>query len=301
MITFKQLDAIYWVSELGSFEAAANKLHTTQSAISKRIQELEETFGVALFDRSRRSARLTDKGAELLTLSRELLERRDHLLERISDESVIQSHFRIGVTELTGLTWLPQVIESIRGRFPRLNIEPSIELSSDLFAKLEQDKLDMIVVPDVFSDTRFVSQPLKSVENAWMAAPGTVAADHTLTLAELAEFTVLSQGSHSGTGLIYERWFSQHGVRLRNTLVSDYLLAQVGLTLAGVGISYLPRHCLQFLIDRRMLQVLNTAPGLPRVRYCALYRADRQANLNDAIVELAKQACCFDQLYFNAY
>ncbi|OLO04905.1 LysR family transcriptional regulator [Salinicola socius] len=301
MITFKQLDAIYWVNELGSFEAAANKLHTTQSAISKRIQELEDAFGVALFDRSRRSARLTDKGLELLTLGRDLLERRDHLLERISDESVIQSHFRIGVTELTGLTWLPQLIESIRKRFPRLNIEPSIGLSSDLFGKLEQDKLDMVVVPDVFSDTRFVSQPLQNVENVWMAAHGTVAEGRELTLQEIGEFTVLTQGSHSGTGLIYERWFSQHGTRMRNSLVSDYLLAQVGLTLAGVGISYLPRQCLQFLVNRRLLQVLNTTPGLPRVQYCALYRSDRQSGLSASICELAKETCQFSQLYFDRH
>lgn len=301
MITFKQLDAIYWVAELGSFEAAANKLHTTQSAISKRIQELEDAFGVALFDRSRRSARLTDKGLELLTLSKELLERRDHLVERVSDESVIHRHFRIGVTELTGLTWLPNLIERIRERFPRLNIEPSIELSSDLFHKLENDKLDMIVVPDVFSDTRFVSEPLKSVENVWMAAHGTVAEGRKLTLAEVAEFTVLTQGSHSGTGLIYERWFSQHGARMRNPLVSDYLLAQVGLTLAGVGVSYLPRHCLDFLVRRQMLQVLATKPGLPRVQYSALYRSDRHASLNETVAALAKDTCNFDRLYLERY
>ena len=34
MITFKQIDALYWIAELGSFEAAANKLNMSQSAIS---------------------------------------------------------------------------------------------------------------------------------------------------------------------------------------------------------------------------------------------------------------------------
>ncbi len=299
MITFKQLDAIYWVSELGGFEAAANKLHTTQSAISKRIQELEETFGVPLFDRSRRSARLTDKGLEVLALGKDLLERRDHLVERISDESVIQSQFRIGVTELTGITWLPQLIAQIRERFPRLKIEPSIELSSELYSKLEHDQLDMIIVPDVFSDARFISQPLKSVENVWMAAHGTVPEGRTLTLQELTELTVLSQGSHSGTGLICERWLLQHGARMRNTLVSNYLLAQVGLTLSGAGISYLPRHCMQFLVDRKMLQILPTTESLPLVQYSAFYRADRQAGLTATIAELAENTCNFNQLYFD--
>lgn len=52
MITFKQLEAIYWIVELGSFEAASLKLNMSQSAISKRVQGLEEAFDVPIFDRS---------------------------------------------------------------------------------------------------------------------------------------------------------------------------------------------------------------------------------------------------------
>lgn len=62
MITFKQLEAVFWVVQLGGFAPAANKLHTTQSAVSKRVQELESLFETPLFDRSLRSARLTEKG-----------------------------------------------------------------------------------------------------------------------------------------------------------------------------------------------------------------------------------------------
>ena len=83
MITFKQIDALYWIAELGSFEAAANKLNMSQSAISKRIQELEDTFDVEIFDRSKRNARLTEKGGELLDYARDLLNSRDQLLERL--------------------------------------------------------------------------------------------------------------------------------------------------------------------------------------------------------------------------
>ena len=52
MITLKQIEAIYWIVELGSFEAAAAKLNMSQSAISKRVQELEDAFGVSIFDLS---------------------------------------------------------------------------------------------------------------------------------------------------------------------------------------------------------------------------------------------------------
>lgn len=54
MITLRQLEALYWISHLGTFERAATRLNTTQSAISKRIQELELVVGLAVFDRNQR-------------------------------------------------------------------------------------------------------------------------------------------------------------------------------------------------------------------------------------------------------
>ena len=62
MFTFKQLEAVYWVVKTGGFAQAASKLHTTQSAISKRVHDLEELFDTPLFDRSQRNAHLTEKG-----------------------------------------------------------------------------------------------------------------------------------------------------------------------------------------------------------------------------------------------
>lgn len=296
MITFKQIDALFWIAELGSFEAAANKLNMSQSAISKRIQELEETFDVELFDRSKRNARLTEKGSELLDYAKDLLERRDYLLERVSAHEVLVRRFRLGVTELTALTWLPALVEALRQAYPKVQIEPSVELSSELFRKLENDQLDLIIVPDIHNDARFVSTPLKSVENAWMCAPGLIAEPDPVSLDVLTGCTVLTQGSQSGTGLIYERWLASHDVQMPKTITSHNLLVQVGLTLSGVGVSYLPKACLSHLIESGALRALVTTPGLPSIRYTALHRTDRQFGLNQNVAQLAVESCDFSKL-----
>jgi len=89
MITLKQLEAIYWIVELGSFEAASVKLNMSQSAISKRIQELEEALDVPIFDRSKRNARLTEKDEELYEGAVEMLQHRDDLMQRISSKQAL--------------------------------------------------------------------------------------------------------------------------------------------------------------------------------------------------------------------
>ena len=63
----KQLETFETIVRLGSFAAAAAKLNATQSTVSARIQELEESLCVQLFDRAQRKANLTTKGRELVS------------------------------------------------------------------------------------------------------------------------------------------------------------------------------------------------------------------------------------------
>ena len=65
--SFRQLEAFYWVARLGSFRAAAQRLHLTQPTITLRIKELEKKLDKLLFDRSEYRARLTRQGTFVFT------------------------------------------------------------------------------------------------------------------------------------------------------------------------------------------------------------------------------------------
>lgn len=293
MITFKQVEALYWIAELGSFGAAADKLNTTQSAISKRVSELELSFDMSIFDRTQRSARLTEKGAELLVMSKSLIDMRDQLLERMADPAVLHKRFRIGVTELTALTWLPDLVKLVEENYPKLILEPQVELSSVLFDRLSDDSLDLVIVPDVHRDERFEVHPLESVENVWMCTPEYTSLNKVLSISEISQFNVLTQGPRSGTGLVYDRWFSQHNIQTSKTLVSNNLIAQIGLTLSGFGITYLPHKAMTSLVEQGQLRVLDIQPELPPVRYAVIYRGDRDSRLYKDVAYFAKKACDF--------
>lgn len=297
MMTFKQLEAIYWVAKLGGFSAAAGHLHTTQSAISKRIQELEAAFDTPLFDRSLRTARLTDKGEEMLLLAKRLLEQRDAAVEALSRPGVLQRRVRLGVTELTAMTWLPRLIRQIQDFYPKVIIEPDIDLSMSLRDKLLADEVDLIVVPDAFQDDRFVSRQVGSVASAWMCKPGLLDADRLIRIRELAQQRLLVQGDRSGTGIIYNNWFRSHDVELPHTIVSNNMLALIGMTVAGLGVSYLPLQCLSSQIEEGSLGVLRVSPALPRVRYMAMHRSEMHSSVISSIVMLAHGCCDFSRMF----
>lgn len=80
MITLKQLEALCWRAKLQSFASAANRLHTSPSAVSKRVSELERAIGEPLFDRGRRMPRLTARGERITAGAERLLALRDEVL-----------------------------------------------------------------------------------------------------------------------------------------------------------------------------------------------------------------------------
>jgi DNA-binding transcriptional LysR family regulator len=299
MMTFKQLEALYWIVELGSFAAAAKKLNTTQSAISKRIGELEQTFTTQLFDRTQRSAQLTEAGQQMAALATDLLEQRDIAIERFARLDVIRRRVRVGLTELTAMTWLPLLVRQIQQKFPGVVIEPDVDLTEALRDKLLAGDLDIAIVPDAVEHSRLVSTRLSKVKFRWMCKPSLAIKSGAVSLRDLADQTWLVQGERSGTGLIYENWFKSHKIDAARVIRSDSLVAVIGMTVAGLGISYLPELCVASLVERGQLHVLTVRPALPEIQYVALRRTGGQSALIEAIIGLTIECCDFSQKFQN--
>lgn len=297
MITFKQLEAIYWVAKLGGFYQAAQKLHTTQSAISKRIQELEGAFDTPLFDRTLRTARLTEKGEEMYAIATRFLAERDDVVERFQRPETVERRLRIGVTELTAMTWFPKLVGLINLHYPRVVLEPEVDASVSLREKLLAGELDLAVVPELPDDSRIATKPVGRVRNAWMAKPGLLKHGQTYRVHELASHRLLMQGDRSATGLAYERWFRSFGLSPAKTLVSNNLIAIIGMTVSGLGISHLPRECMSPLLEAGLLEAVEVIPALPEVRYVATYRTEQRSTLVSSIVILVQECCDFSRAF----
>lgn len=295
MVTLKQLEAIYWVAKLGTFAAAADRLHTTQSAISKRISELEAFFVTSLFDRSRRVPRLTPQGRELLDSAEEMLKMRDRMLERMGKEMEVVRHFRVGITELIALTFLPRLVREIREAHPSISIEPEIDVSTKLTARLLSGDVDFIIAPAAIHAPGFVSVPLKRLQLEWMASPSLISGAGVLSLDEIAAYPILMQTDTSGIDSIYERWFESKNISIRRVFTGNSLIALCSLTMVGFGVSYLPKLYFSDLVEQGLLNALPSTQRLPTVRYYATWRSEAAPPLYATVARLAQQLCDFSK------
>lgn len=299
MLTFKQLEALYWVGRLGGFAQAAHKLHTTQSAISKRVRELELQFDTQFFDRSQRNARLTERGEQMFELAGSLLEQRDVTVERMAQAQAATPRLRLGVTELCAMTWLPAWVAQVRAQHPHLVVEPEVDLSNRLRDRLQADEIDLVVAPTLFDEegvAGLTRTPLAQVALSWMCRPGLVPPGKALRLSQLSTQRLLIQGDTAGTGLFYKRWLGSMGVKAGNPIVCNSLAGRIAMTKAGLGISYLPRQCLQPVLDAGGLALVKISPALPPTAYVCLHKRGRRGTLMSSVAKLAAQCCDFTRL-----
>ncbi len=300
MITLKQLEALCAVARAGSFERAAARLHMTQSAVSKRLQELEAALGAELFDRSRRAARLTPRGEEVRALATELLAARDRLLEVGSRRELRPGRFRLGVTEFTAMTWLPRLVQELRAACPEVAVEPEIAPGATLHEALVRGELDLVVAPELRARRGVTAMPLAEVENAWMCRPGLAPDGRVLPVAEVGRFTLLVQGGRSSVGTRVDRWLRANGVRASRVVTTDNLIALAGLTLSGLGVSYMPRRYFDDLVRAGMLQVVRTTPALPPFSYVAAYRRAGSSSFHAEVARLCRAVCDYGAPYGRA-
>jgi DNA-binding transcriptional LysR family regulator len=142
------------------------------------------------------------------------------------------------VTELTALTWLPRLIAAIQAEYPKVVVEAEVDLNATLREGLAADTIDIIVVPQINSIEPYAMTRVGEVENAWMCAPSLSPKKAAIPLAEIAQFPLILQGGFSGTGYIYTRFLQEHGIDMQRILASNSMIAPIGLTLSGLGVSY---------------------------------------------------------------
>lgn len=117
--SLQALQALIQVADSNSFTEAARQMHLTQSAISRQIQQLEEHYGVALFDRTSRKVALTAQGRDVYAVASAALGDLRALSERLSPAPVDRP-FRIRIFVSLAVRWLLPRLSSFYAINPAL-------------------------------------------------------------------------------------------------------------------------------------------------------------------------------------
>ena len=186
-IDFRQLRQFLAVVELKSFTAAAEKLHMTQPALTRSVQQIEERFGVKLIERGSKSFKLTPFGHMLAERARLIEQEFAHIdLEMAALKSGETGTLRIG-TGVSAIGYLPNALAAFREQRPNVCVRVTVDSMDSNVAALLRGELDLICTAIEFPRHPTVkSERLLEVGNVVIASQSHPLSDSgTLTAKDL--------------------------------------------------------------------------------------------------------------------
>jgi len=240
----QNLKAFIAVASTGSFSGAADHLYLTQSAISKRIAQLEELIGKRLFDRIARKVSLTEAGRELLPRAKRILKEYENAMQAINDLSGEASGtLRLAISHHLGLHRLPPILKEFSQRYPNVTLDIEFMDSEKAYEQVLQGQSEVGVITLALDSHHNINShiiwndPLRFI----------CAQDHPLaglsqpSLQDLAAYPIILPGLNTYTGRIIQALFQQEGIPLRTPMTTNYLETISTMVEIGLGWSVLPK------------------------------------------------------------
>ena len=272
------------VAELGGFGVAAEQLNLSQPALSRRIQKLEETLGVALLERTTRRVDLTTVGRDFLPKARRLL---DDLEESLLSVRAIAERrtgqVSVACVPTAAYYFLPEVIRAYNAEYPNIRFRIVDEGANRVLQSVVNGEVDLGInllggqEPDILFDPLLQDPFVLACRNDHPLA------DHTeVEWRDLADYRFITVGRLSGNRLILDLGLAGLEWRPRWFYEVQHLSTSLGLVEAGLGISALPRltmpsHPHPVLVARPLVNpVLTRTMGVIRRRGTTLSPAARQ-------------------------
>lgn len=231
------------VAQTKSFSQAAELVHLTQPAVSKRVGLLEQELGLKLFDRIGRQVSLTEAGEVFQLRARQLINELDQTLSDIQSlETEAGGTLSIGISHHLGLHRLPPLLRE----FSRLN--PKVNLDIDF---MDSEKAhDEVLRGDIeLAAITFSSEPSEKISSILLWRDRlcfVVSKEHELASLPRVDLQLLSQhpcllpSMATYTGRIIRNCFETEKLSLTPVLNTNYMETLARMTEIGLGWSVVP-------------------------------------------------------------
>ncbi|SME98343.1 LysR family transcriptional regulator [Pseudogulbenkiania subflava] len=278
-LEIRHLKTLLALAETGSVSQAARRVFLTQSALSHQLKQLEEHYGLALFERKTQPLRFTLAGERLLALARELVGKvaaAERDLARLRQGEA--GELRVAVECHTCFDWLMPAMDAFRQHWPAVELDIVSGFHADPVGLLLTRRADLAIVSEAEAQPGIVHQPLFAYEMVGIAAR-----DHPLaerrnwSAADFAGETLISYPVPDDMLDLMRKVLAPAGVNpARRT--SELTIAIIQLVASRRGVAALPFWAVKPYLERGYVVARPIgAAGLKSELYAALRENDAQS------------------------
>lgn len=273
------IEAFVKVGELGSFSAAAKRLGSSKSVVSKQIAALEDRLGAKLFHRTTRALSLTEAGAVFLERARTILAElgaAESAVTHLTGE--LQGTLRVNAPLSFGIRHVSPAIAPFLAEHPNLHLELDL---TDRFVDLVEEGYDLALRIGALADSSLIARKLAPVNRLLCASPEYLERAGVPRMPQdLAKHACLSyrQERRSSPWLL-DNGETNISVNVTGPLASNNGDALLEAARAGAGIVDLPTF--YTCDDIRAARLITVLPGWtpPKLALYAVYAPNRHLSL----------------------
>lgn len=294
----RHLRSFLVVAETLNVSRAAERLHLSQPALSRQIQDLEQDMGVSLFSREKGRVALTDAGRALVEHARELLARSDNITSHV--QAIARGECAtvdVGYAPSLAAELLPMVLERLGQSHPSLTLRMHDLSSDEMNSGLKGGTLHLAYTAGagVLQESGLVKETLVSYPIRIALSRGhPLASRKSLALSDLSQTTLLGYARHAYPE--YLPWvletLSTAGVHPRQIEEFDSFSSLLLRLESGAGVALVSSSFACHSADRLVFLPLN--PELPPFDLVMCWRRGRESAALRTVREVS--AACGHEL-----
>ena len=236
---------------------AADVLHMTQPAVSLAIKELEQYYGVYLFDRIGRRLQITDAGKQFLQYAIHISDLFEDMETTLRDWST-KGILRVGASITIGSQFLPNYIKAFSNHCPDIDVRAVVEQSDRLEKKLLANELDFALTEGIPHDPNIVSEIYMQDHLCVICAAGYGwHQGQVITLEEFKKQRFLLREHGSGTREVFEQTIANAGISITPIWEAMSTTALVNGVINGLGIAVLPKRMILPALNRGLITTVK--------------------------------------------
>ena len=238
-----QIYAFLAVAELQSFSLAAERLHITQPAVSKRIRQLEDNMNTRLFDRIGKKSILTPNGMALMPHAERILQELNNYKTSLSHQNDRPSGMlSLATSHHVGLHRLPQILRDFKIEYPQVDLDLHFMDSEDACVAIANNELELAIVtlPEV-PDERLNLEPIWiDLLQIVLAPDQPLSSSSQIDSNQLLDYPAILPSTGTFTRKIINHHFGASKDNLKIILETNYLETIKVMVSANLGWSMLP-------------------------------------------------------------
>ena len=279
----------YWVTKTGSFTRAAERLYTSQPAVSRSIRQLEQALGCCMLDRTARGVRLTPAGKMLWHYVEHGVEQLQLGEDRLQALCALdEGSIRVGASDMTLQFCLLPFLEKFHETYPKVRISVTNGPSPETLAYLNQGKIDFGVISEPVGLPSGISAvPVGWVQDVFIAGSRfSHLQGRTVQLEELTELPFICLEGSTSTRQYCDSFFAERGLVLRPEfeLATSDLIVQ--FTQRNLGVGSVVEHFAQRAVAEGQVFRLHLNWELPPRRLLLVRRRERLPEAAEALAAL---------------